>query len=90
MKNLFFISSLGFTPFWVYKPIKTYVDIPGVYISENILNLSTTNKIHLKCDVNDGSLVNGVRQPIPFSFFLMNQAVRRSFINLKQLIIKNK
>ena len=36
---------------------------------ENI-NLSTKDKIHLKCDCVDGSVVNGLRQPILFSFML--------------------
>ena len=34
------------------------------------LNLSTTNKIHLKCNIFDGSLVNGLRQPILYGFVL--------------------
>ena len=44
--------------------------IPGIYTGDKILNLSITNKIHLKFDVIDGSVVNGVRQPILFSFVL--------------------
>ena len=28
------------------------------------------NKIHLKCDIIDGSVINGVRQPILYSFVL--------------------
>ena len=54
---------LGFTPYWDYKP-------PGVYTSDKILNLNTVKKIHLKCDVIDGSVVDGVRQPILYSFVL--------------------
>ena len=42
----------------------------GVYSSEKIFNLSIINKIHLKCDVFDGSIQDGVRQPILFSFVL--------------------
>ena len=34
------------------------------YISQKIVNLSNTNKIHLKCDFIDGSVVNGIGQPI--------------------------
>ena len=59
----FFHTLLCFTPYWDYKP-------PGVYTSDEILNLSTVNKIHLKCDVIDGSVVNGIRQPILYSFVL--------------------
>ena len=62
-KRSFFHTLLGFIPYWDYKS-------PGVYTSDKILNLSTTNKIHLKCDVIDGSVVNGIRQPILYSFVL--------------------
>ena len=34
------------------------------------MNLNTTNKIHLKCDAIDGSVVDGVRQSILYSFVL--------------------
>ena len=34
------------------------------------MNLNTTNKIHLKCDFIDGSIQNGLRQPILYSFML--------------------
>ena len=47
-----------------------HVDEAGIYSSEKILNLSTINKVHLKCDIVDGSILDGVRQPIVFSFFL--------------------
>ena len=67
----FFHTLLGFTPYWDYKPTNSNHDgIPGVYTSNKILNLSSTNKIHLKCDAIDGSVVNGVRQPILYSFVL--------------------
>ena len=34
------------------------------------MNLSSTNKINLKCDIIDGSVVNGLRRPILYSFVL--------------------
>ena len=34
------------------------------------MNLNTLNKIHLKCDCIDGSIQDGVRQPILFTFVL--------------------
>ena len=59
----FFHTLLGFTPYWDYKP--------GVYTSDKIiLNLNTINTIHLKCDIIDGCIQDGVRQPILFSFVL--------------------
>ena len=67
----FFRTLLGFEPYWDYKPTNTHhIPIPGVYTSDKILNLTTTSKIHLKCDVIDGSVVDGVRQPILYSFVL--------------------
>ena len=59
----FFNTFLGFTPYWDYKP-------PGVYTSDKILNLNTIKKFHLNCDVIDGSVVDGIRQPILYSFVL--------------------
>ena len=59
----FFNTVLGFTSDWDYKHYNEY-------ISQKIVNLSTTNKIHLKCDVIDGSVVTGWRQPILYSFLL--------------------
>ena len=59
----FFSNILGFTPGWDYKHYNKY-------ISQKILNLGSTTKIHLKADVIDGSVVDGVRQPILYSFVL--------------------
>ena len=58
----FFSTILGFTPGWDYKHYNQY-------LSQKIVNLSSTNEIHLKCDAIDGSIQDGVRQPILFSFF---------------------
>ena len=62
-KKSFFHTLLGHDPYFDYK-------VPGVYTSDKILNLNTTNKIHLKCDCIDGSIPNGLRQPILYSFVL--------------------
>ena len=59
----FFCNVLGFTPGWDYKH-------NNKDISQKILNSGSTNKIHLKCDVIDGSVVNGLKQPILYSFIL--------------------
>ena len=59
----FLSTILGFTPGWDYKHYNKY-------ISQKIVNLSNTNKIHLKCDAINGSVVNGLRQPILYSFVL--------------------
>ena len=62
-RTSFFHTLLGFTPYWDYKP-------SNVYTSDKILNLNTVNKIHLKCDIIHGSVVDAVRQPIIYSFVL--------------------
>ena len=62
-EKLFFSTILGFTPGWDYKHYNQY-------LSQKIVNLSSTNKIHLKCDAIDVSVVNGIRQSILYSFVL--------------------
>ena len=77
----FFNTLLGFTPYWDYKP-------PGVYTSEKILNLNTINKIHLNCDVIDGSVVDGIRQPILYSFVLDKPSGYKVFCQPETILYK--
>ena len=79
----FFSINLGFTPGWDYKHYNKYV-------SQKIVNLSNTNKIHLKCDCIDGTIQDGIRQPILFSFVLDKPAGYKIFcepetINYKKI-----
>ena len=60
-KKMVFSTILGFTTGWDYKHYNKFV-------SQKIVNLSNTKRIHLKCDCIDGSIQDGVRQPILFSF----------------------
>ena len=47
----------------------TNTDYPaGTHKSEKPVMITTTDKVHLKCDCVDGSIVNGVREQILFSF----------------------
>ena len=62
-ENSFFSTILGFTAGWDYKHYNQY-------LSQKNVNLSSINKIQLKCDAIDGSLVKDVRQPILYSFVL--------------------
>ena len=59
----FFSSILRFIPGWDYK-------FYNKYTSQKIVNLGSTIKINFKCDVIDGSVLDGVRQPIIYSFVL--------------------
>ena len=71
-KKSFYHTLLKFEPYWDYKPTNAiHADSLDVYTSDkNILNLNTINKIHLKYDCIDGSIQDGLRQPILFSFKL--------------------
>ena len=62
-ENSLFSAILGFTSGWDYKHYNGYA-------SQKYVNLSTTNKIHLQADNINCSVVNGLRQPILFSFVI--------------------
>ena len=49
----------------------TLTDYPsGTHTSEKPVMITTTDKVHLKCDCVDGSIGNGIREQILFSFDL--------------------
>ena len=88
-KNTFLKTLLSFTPYWDYKPTNAiHVDSPGVYTNENLLNLTLKNKIHLKCNITEGSIVDGLRQPVLFSFVLDKQSGYKVFVNLRPYTLK--
>ena len=69
----FFYTILGFTQSHSY-PLDDlegfYQLIPGSYQSERPINITGIDKVHLKCDCIDGSIMNGIREPILYSFSL--------------------
>ena len=69
----FFYTILGFTQSRSY-PLEDidghYQIIAGSYKSDRPINIIGTEKIHLKCDCIQGSIVNGIREPILYSFAL--------------------
>ena len=69
----FFYTILGFTQSHSY-PLDDlegfYQLIPGSYQSERPINITGIDKVHLKCDCIDGSIMNGTREPILYSFAL--------------------
>ena len=69
----FFYTILGFTQSRSY-PLDDidnhYQIIAGSYKSDKPINITGIDKIHLKCDCIQGSIVNGLREPILFSFAL--------------------
>ena len=80
-ENSFFSTILGFTPGWDYKHYNQY-------LSRKIVNLSNTNKIRLKCDVIDGSVVNGIRQAILYSFLLDKPSGYKVFCEPETILYK--
>ena len=77
----FFSTILGFTPGWDYKHYNQY-------LSQKFVNLSSTNKIHLKCDCIDGSVVNGIREPMLFSFVLDKPSGFKVFCEPETILYK--
>ena len=69
----FFYTILGFTQSRSY-PLDDiegfYQLIPGFYKSDKPINITGIDKIHLKADCIQGSIVNGIREPILYSFAL--------------------
>ena len=69
----FFYIILGFTQSRSY-PLDDidgfYQLISGSYKSDRPVNNTGIDKLHLKCDCINGSIVNGIREPILFSFAL--------------------
>ena len=69
----FFYTILGFTQSRSY-PLDDidgfYQLIAASYKSDKPLNITGIDKVHLKCDCIQGSIVNGVREPILYSFAL--------------------
>ena len=47
--------------------------IPGTYKSDKPINITGSDKFHLKCDCIRGSIVNGAREPNLYSFALSSK-----------------
>ena len=72
-ENSFFYTILGFTRSRSY-PLddidEFYQLIAGSYKRDKPINLTGNDMIKLKCDCTEGSIVNGIREPILYSFAL--------------------
>ena len=69
----FFYTLLGFTQSHSYPldDIEGFCQlIPGSFKSDKPINITGIDKVHLKSNVVDGSIVNGVREPFLYSFAL--------------------
>ena len=56
-----------------------YQLIAGSYKSDKPINITGIDKIHLKCDCIQGSIVNGIREPILYTFALSSPPGRKIY-----------
>ena len=88
----FFYTILGFTQSRSY-PLDDidgfYQLIKGSYESDKPINITGTDKIHLKCDCIQGSIVNDVREPILFSFALSSPPGHKIYKEPRVKLFKN-
>ena len=78
----FFYKVLGFTRSRSY-PLDDidgfYQLIAGSYKSDKPINITGIDKVHLKADCVQGSIVDGVREPILYSFALSSPPGHKTF-----------
>ena len=87
----FFYTILGFTQSRSY-PLDDidgfYQLIAGSYKSDKPINITGIDKIHLKADCISGSIVNGIREPILFSFALSSSPGHKMYKEPRVQIFK--
>ena len=87
----FFYTILGFTRSRSY-PLDDiegfYQLIAGLYNSERPINITGIDKVHLKCDCIAGSIMNGTREPILYSFSLDQPPGHKSYKEPKVKLFK--
>ena len=89
----FFYTILGFTQSRSY-PLDDidgfYQLIAGLYKSDKAINITRVNKIHLKCDCIQGSIVTGIREPILYSFALSSPTGHKIYKEPRVKLFKKK
>ena len=66
-----------------------YQLIAGSYKSDKPVNITGIDKVHLKCDCIDGSIVNGVREPFLHSFAVDQPPGYKIYKEPKSNVLKN-
>ena len=88
----FFYTILGFTQSRSY-PLDDidgfYQLIAGSYKSDKPNNITGIDKIHLKCDCIQGSIVNGIREPILYSLALSSPPGHKIYKEPRVKLFKN-
>ena len=87
----FFYTILGFTQSQ-QGPLNDiegfYQKFPGSYRSDKPINVTGIDKVHLKCDCTQGSIVNGIREPILYSFALSSPPGHKIYKEPKVKLLK--
>ena len=90
-KKSFFCSILGFKQSHSY-PLDDidgfYQLIAGSYKSDKPNNITGIDKFHLKCDCIDGSIVNGIRERVLYSFALSSRPGHKLYKEPKVKLFK--
>ena len=87
----FFYTILGFTQSHQgpLNDIEAFYQLSaGSYKSDKQINITGIDKIHLKCDCIQGSIVNGIREPILYSFALSSPCGHKLFKEPKVKLLK--
>ena len=67
-----------------------YQLIAGSYKSDRPIHITGIDKVHLKCDSLQGSIVNGIREPIFCNFALSSPPARRIFKEPRIIFFKKR
>ena len=67
-----------------------YQLIAGSFKGDRPINITRIDKLHLKCDCINGSINNGIREPILYSFALSSPPGHKIFEEQRIKIFKNK
>ena len=62
--------------------------LAGSYIGNRRINIMGVDKVHLKTDCVQGSIINGIREPILYSFALRSSPARRIYKEPKIKLFK--
>ena len=88
----FFYSILGYTqshPGPLNNIEGLHQILPGSYKGDRPISITGIDKVHLKCDCINGSIVNGVREPILYSFALSSPPGHKIFKEPRIKLFKN-
>ena len=80
-ENSYFKIIPRFTPQWDYKHYKEHV-------GRKIIKVITLDNFYIRCDCDDGSVINGIRQPKLLRFLILQPPGFRVFCETETIHIK--